>query len=59
MDLEFSFSKRMLAVLVLALLLLLAACFTLGMLVGRSAPAVTETPALPAKPALKLEVKGK
>ncbi len=35
MDIEFSFSKRMLVVLVLALAALLAASFALGMMAGR------------------------
>jgi hypothetical protein len=34
MDVEFSFSKRMLVVLVLVLIVLLAASFTLGVMVG-------------------------
>ncbi len=36
MDVEFSFSKRMLAVLLLALLALLAASFALGVIAGRT-----------------------
>jgi hypothetical protein len=36
MDVEFSFSKRMLAVLLLALLVLLAASFALGVIAGRT-----------------------
>lgn len=59
MDVEFSFSKRMLAVLVLALCALLAASFVLGMLVGRSSPAPLEGHGLPAKPGINPEVKGK
>jgi|GEM_PF-2360326 len=35
MDVEFSFSKRMLVVLALVLIILLAASFALGVLVGR------------------------
>ena len=34
MDVEFSFSKRMLAVLALLLIILLAASFVLGVMVG-------------------------
>lgn len=59
MDVEFSFSKRMLAVLVLALCALLATSFVLGMLVGRSSTAALEAHGLPAKPGISLEVKGK
>jgi hypothetical protein len=36
MDLEFSFSKRMVALLVVALAALLAASFALGVVAGRS-----------------------
>jgi hypothetical protein len=36
MDVEFSFSKRMLTVLVIALAALLAASFALGVMAGRS-----------------------
>lgn len=36
MDVEFSFSKRMLAVLLLVLLALLAASFALGVIAGRT-----------------------
>lgn len=35
MDVEFSFSKRMLVVLALVLIILLAASFALGVMVGR------------------------
>ena len=35
MDVEFSFSKRMLVVLALVLVILLAASFALGVMVGR------------------------
>jgi hypothetical protein len=35
MDVEFSFSKRMLAILLLAMLVLLAASFALGVMAGR------------------------
>jgi hypothetical protein len=36
MDVEFSFSKRMLAILLLAMLVLLAASFALGVIAGRT-----------------------
>jgi len=36
MDIEFAFSKRMMVVLILALVALLAASFALGVMTGRS-----------------------
>jgi hypothetical protein len=48
MDYQFSFTKRMLLVLACAQLLLLAACFALGLVAGRRAD---NAGALPLKPA--------
>jgi hypothetical protein len=48
MDFQFSFTKRMLLVLACAQLLLLAACFALGVMVGRLADSAGALPLTPA-----------